>query len=819
MKLTKVKIYGFGKWSDVEWEFNKDYQIIYGYNEAGKTTLLTFIKSILFGFASARGDEKFQQYKPKNGGNYGGELHFIDKHDIIWTLRRVDGKNGGEVTIFRGNQEMPSSLITEITKGFSKEDFENSHVLDDSSIMSVYKLNEEQLETEIMAVGAVGSKEWLTSADTLEQASEEIYKPRGRKQPLIECIDSRNKLLKRKSEFENQQIAYKSIDSDLENTQNEYKENIKRERVLSKQRDRLNSLSEKWPRYASYRDLSQVDVSLNKVISRDDWDKSLKLDQELKTLQQNTVRSTSVTLSDDDQEFLDFYHNNKDDLDYLNAQKETIRNLQFQKGNINQQLSDNDAKIDSLYASNRDLNDHMQLLTDSELSQLANNDSENKDDQNLNWPVIGVSIVALVLATFMSGPMRIGAGLVFVVGILYAWHQQKERPVVDNNSPSFIDLKGYSGLSISRIQALQNTIRQLKDLQNDQSRLEDLLNNTEINLDQWKEQINAFHLLEIPDDLATNIEQYFSKLDSINTKSALIRKSNLEHKKLQQDNFSKIDHLQESLNIILSKYEVDALDDFMQIHSEQLQKQGVINKLEQDKSILGDDIEDLKNYDNNDDLQNQLDQVIYQLNLLYKKNDELNRQVGSLKTRQNQIFDNTAYQKVTDDLAQNENDMIELYDEWLADKLASRWIHSMLDLATENRYPKMLKRATHYFNVLTDGNYVDILFNENKLVLTRRDRMKFDVHELSKATTVQLYISLRLAFVIEISDLIDLPILIDDAFVDFDRIRTNSIFELIKEVAADNQVIYVTANLNSDLPDDHIINLEEVSYGSKNHRL
>lgn len=64
MKLVKAKIYGFGKWVDQEFDFQQDYQVIFGSNEAGKTTLLNFIKSILFGFASARGDNKYLQYKP-----------------------------------------------------------------------------------------------------------------------------------------------------------------------------------------------------------------------------------------------------------------------------------------------------------------------------------------------------------------------------------------------------------------------------------------------------------------------------------------------------------------------------------------------------------------------------------------------------------------------------------------------------------------------------------------------------------------------------------------------------------------------------------
>ncbi|WP_164509432.1 ATP-binding protein [Companilactobacillus jidongensis] len=813
MKLTKVKIYGFGKWSDVEWNFNRDYQVIYGNNEIGKTTLLTFIQSILFGFASARGDEKFQQYKPKNGSNYGGELQFVDKNNITWIVRRVDGKNGGDVTIYRGDQQVPETLITQITGGFTKEDFVGSHVLNDTSIMSIYKLNEEQLETEIMAVGAVGSKEWLLTADSLEKSSEEIYKARGRKQPLIERIEEHDKLVKHKSEFENQQVAYEKSSKNLELANKQYADNTQNLKKITEQRDELSSLNKKWSKFVSYRELSQVDVSLSNPISRNDWDQSLQLDQELQTLRQNMGQVNSFKLDDEDKEFRDYYQANKDDLDYLNAQKSTIRDLQFQQKNLNQQLNDNDVKIDSLYASNRNCDDNMQLLTEDELLRLNTPKTTSDNSRNLNWPIIGLSLVALVLATFMSGALRIGAGLIFVAGILYAWHenQQTTTTTMHNNDLEFLDKKGYKGLSVPDIQALQNVIRQLQDLNAEQDNLEKLLHATDAKLDQWKSQLNDFGLLDSSDNLSENIEHYFSRLSAINTKLELMEKNNLENKQLQQNKLNQISDLQIKLNNILKRYSMRTTDDLMRLHSEQLQKRGIINKLEQDREILGDDIELLSRFSSETELQNKLDSIEREFRSLSQQNNDLNRQIGSIKTKREQIFNNTEYQKLIDDIAQNETDMIELYDEWLADKLASKWIHSMLDLATENRYPKMLKRAAHYFELLTNGNYIDILFDSNSLKLTRRDKVEFDVHELSKATTVQLYISLRLAFVIEISDLVDLPILIDDAFVDFDRIRTNSIFELIKEVSADNQVIYVTANLNTELPGDHIINLEEVS--------
>lgn len=46
MKIKKAHIDGFGKWHDQDFDFTANPQIIYGPNEAGKTTLMAFLVSI-----------------------------------------------------------------------------------------------------------------------------------------------------------------------------------------------------------------------------------------------------------------------------------------------------------------------------------------------------------------------------------------------------------------------------------------------------------------------------------------------------------------------------------------------------------------------------------------------------------------------------------------------------------------------------------------------------------------------------------------------------------------------------------------------------
>ena len=72
MKLTSLKIDGFGMWSDLELEgLDEPLSVFYGRNEAGKTTLLQFIRSILYGFSPQR---RQRYFPPLHGGQPGGML-------------------------------------------------------------------------------------------------------------------------------------------------------------------------------------------------------------------------------------------------------------------------------------------------------------------------------------------------------------------------------------------------------------------------------------------------------------------------------------------------------------------------------------------------------------------------------------------------------------------------------------------------------------------------------------------------------------------------------------------------------------------------
>ena len=123
--------------------------------------------------------------------------------------------------------------------------------------------------------------------------------------------------------------------------------------------------------------------------------------------------------------------------------------------------------------------------------------------------------------------------------------------------------------------------------------------------------------------------------------------------------------------------------------------------------------------------------------------------------------------------------------------------------------------AKEYFEKITGGKYSEIDF-ENKTVSGKTKGEK-EWSKLSRGTKEQLYLAFRLGFANNYSKNIDgspngnpnLPIIIDDAFVNFDKERTASILKCLSEFSQHNQILYFTCH--SDMIKE-ILDKEKIKY-------
>ena len=135
MRFLDLYISGFGKFHDTAVSFEDGLNVIYGKNEAGKSTIHTFIRGMLFGIERQRGraarNDIYSKYEPwENSGTYEGQLRLESDDGTIYRIERSFQKNKKEFSVSNettGRVEPDGrAVLQEILGGMSETMYNNT---------------------------------------------------------------------------------------------------------------------------------------------------------------------------------------------------------------------------------------------------------------------------------------------------------------------------------------------------------------------------------------------------------------------------------------------------------------------------------------------------------------------------------------------------------------------------------------------------------------------------------------------------------------------------------------------------------------------
>ncbi|KAB7664129.1 AAA family ATPase [Bacillus sp. B1-b2] len=199
VQIKKLTIYGYGKLENKTFSIDSSIHVFYGENEAGKSTIMSFIHSILFGFPTKQQSEL--RYEPKMQHKYGGTLEVLFPKHGLAIIERVKGKATGDVTVTledgtRGQEALLESLLLGVDKGIYQSIFSfNLH-----GLQNIQQMKGEELGRFLFSTGAVGSDVLLKVENELQKELDTRFKPSGKKPLLnekLEVIKEKYKDLKR----------------------------------------------------------------------------------------------------------------------------------------------------------------------------------------------------------------------------------------------------------------------------------------------------------------------------------------------------------------------------------------------------------------------------------------------------------------------------------------------------------------------------------------------------------------------------------------------------------------------------------------------
>jgi len=183
VRLAELMVDGFGILHDLHLrreDLDKNITIIYGMNEAGKSTLMEFIRVMLFGFKVKGG----RVWEPLRGGSPGGFLVFADENGESFKVeRRLRGRRGKVVVTLPGGAAGDEMFLADrILRGITPPVFRNVFGFDGEEMRRLEELKAGEVSAHVYGAGT-GLRAGRLTAGTnrLHEELNDLFKPAGTK--------------------------------------------------------------------------------------------------------------------------------------------------------------------------------------------------------------------------------------------------------------------------------------------------------------------------------------------------------------------------------------------------------------------------------------------------------------------------------------------------------------------------------------------------------------------------------------------------------------------------------------------------------------
>ena len=240
MKIKNIKINSYGNLENKDIELSDNINLIYGRNEAGKSTLLKFITNIFYGTSkNKKGREysDYDRYKPWGKEEFSGKIKYqLDNAEQYEVYREFGKKNP---KIYNSNLEDISKGFT-IDKNLGNQFFYEQTKVDEQTFLSTIASMQQEVKLEknsqnvlIQKIANIAG----TGEDNVsyKKALEKLYKKqldevgtyRSQGKPINIAQNKLNDLKNKKHELKN----YKYIKYDLEERKTDIEEQIKQDEI------------------------------------------------------------------------------------------------------------------------------------------------------------------------------------------------------------------------------------------------------------------------------------------------------------------------------------------------------------------------------------------------------------------------------------------------------------------------------------------------------------------------------------------------------------------------------------------------------------
>jgi uncharacterized protein YhaN len=256
MWLKALHVDGYGMFRDFAFPpgegFSRGLTAVLGANEAGKSTLLSFIRDILFGFPR-RGTRN--RYPPLKGGRHGGRMVLCDEDGNEYVVERHAGRRGGPVSVTLPDGSMGGDIhVSTLLGNASRDVFEAVFAFSLAELTNLKSLADESVSARIYSAGiGAGSVALPEIEKRLDGERGKLFKRRGSQEigrlhaKIKEKADRQQELLRGLSQYDQLRRELDELSRDIERAEGD----LDRARIRQAHVENLARAWADWTEYQS----------------------------------------------------------------------------------------------------------------------------------------------------------------------------------------------------------------------------------------------------------------------------------------------------------------------------------------------------------------------------------------------------------------------------------------------------------------------------------------------------------------------------------------------------------------------------------------
>lgn len=911
MRLKTIEIRDFGMFHNYKLEFDSQAQIIYGNNEKGKTTLMSFILLMLYGNQGRETKKHMtlrKKYLPWNGAKMAGSLTFSNAGKNYRVekkfgntfrkdeVRLIDVDNASDIDL--GNKEE----IGEFVLGIDQDSFLKTGFISGTGFFN--GKGTDQITSYLVQNLAQTGDEDVSADDVWQRLTNARYALVSKSNRVGKLLDEENRLENLKQEeAETKALLEQQTDKtkQLENLgqkrlrRHELKARLKKDnqvRQIGKRQDLLtglNQLDKKEQVLAKYPvSLAKMDQFIQKgdecsikaqgasdqlsgfTAEKNDQPNIPVIERELEEAKKLTVKQGELTTVN--QYFENVVEPSKERVEKEQQSLDTLTQQEKDKEGQLQELKTDKEKYDQTQKELLAGNQKVQALRDSKDDLLARkakferenaakeehrrSDSIQSSNDNKLTMIGGVVAVVGLIALFISGLLGV---VLLIAGIGIVVYDQTQR----NN-----------GQTRAANETVTTPVQPREDFEQQQAKLEEQLEAAKQKVTELTQQIEAlqgqndrymeleneikqikFNLSSVQESV-TGSKQEFGKVQNkwrskiMNAELADIDQSMVDLAEVKDSLQKACQAVNEHLNVILQKYEVEdvpALEALHNIQKQQEKRRVRYTELKEKASNTLQDLSDLfskfptapqnladcklvleqlkkefQDYkdakrmveqqrkatgitDNREQLEESLKDGHQVEPLSREKREQLQDELQTIDPHIEQEFYElqngiVVPERNLDELAEAISEHQAEVDRLTKSKdaldLAIQVFNNTLEERRKNFAPELRKLVGKYLNMLTDGRYDDVMIPKTYELEVQSEGLYRQYNYLSSGTVDQSYLALRFAVANLLTSLDQdaLPMILDDVLREYDETRATNALHFLKKQDDRHQLLMFTCH-------------------------